>query len=291
MKKKDDFETTNDIGPIDNEKDKETNEEKSPTIFRIQIKNFLYVLRQLFISVDNFTYDMTFVYSEFIDDKIIRFYSTDNYIFSLVEIPYQKISESINHFFVLNVEYYYYLYRLFRNREGEFQIIIDNTDNLRIDVMNNPDFENCSFVFERRKIRHFLSYRQFFSLVDMRTYIQFNKTKLMNLLKKSYNKVLLKFVIGNNEKSMKVVFYNKFTLKKMFEINYELKRYIGQPITILVNGELLHNVLKTIRDNYVQMRIINNKKPYILNDWNGMNELKNYYVLTPSIVDLDELED
>jgi DNA polymerase III sliding clamp (beta) subunit (PCNA family) len=77
----------------------------------------------------------------------------------------------------------------------------------------------------------------------------------------------------------------------MFEINYELKRYIGQPITILVNGELLHNVLKTIRDNYVQMRIINNKKPYILNDWNGMNELKNYYVLTPSIVDLDELED
>jgi DNA polymerase III sliding clamp (beta) subunit (PCNA family) len=125
----------------------------------------------------------------------------------------------------------------------------------------------------------------------MRTYIQFNKTKLINLLKKSYNKVLLKFVIGNNEKSMKVVFYNKFTLKKMFEINYELKRYIGQPITILVNGELLHNVLKTIRDNYVQMRIINNKKPYILNDWNGMNELKNYYVLTPSIVDLDELED
>jgi hypothetical protein len=85
MKKKDDFETTNDIGPIDNEKDKETNEEKSPTIFRIQIKNFLYVLRQLFISVDNFTYDMTFVYSEFIDDEIIRFYSTDNYIFSLKE--------------------------------------------------------------------------------------------------------------------------------------------------------------------------------------------------------------
>jgi hypothetical protein len=52
---------------LENIMDKEDSEGKPPTIFKIKIEDFLKVIKYLHISVDDFTYDMSYIYSEFIN--------------------------------------------------------------------------------------------------------------------------------------------------------------------------------------------------------------------------------